>query len=117
MEDKKELLTEERTLVLQALADYTVRKGKKQTFAEAYPEVKDEYGKLNSHQEALLHAYLVASFKEHGSDLEKILAAKEEKLKVGDSLTEFEKNVLINEADNLLGILAVILERKEKLKK
>lgn len=115
-EEKKKMLTAERMAVLQGFADYYLLKTKGKVFTDLYPDIKDEYGRLNDKQSEILHSYLVDTYKSYGLDLDGVLARAGEKFD-GKNLTEFEKKELIRLADTQIGVVAVILKRKERLYK
>ena len=115
-EQVKKMVAVERMTILQAFAESYLMRTQKKTFMEAYPDVPDQYGKLNDVQTALLHEYLVSFYKGLGFDLEKILAEKGQKFD-GKNLTEYEKEQLVRLADEQIHMLAVILDRKARAKK
>lgn len=112
----KKLLVAERIVILQAFAEFYLSKKEGKTFAEAFPDIKDEYGILNIKQVELLHLFLKDVYSSFGLDLEKILAEKGEVFD-GKELTPFEGKEIIRLADDELGLGAIILKRKERLYK
>ena len=112
-EEKKNLLTAERMAILQGFVDYYLLRTKNSSFAKEYPDIKDEYGKLNNKQTELLHYYLMSVYKNMGLDLEKVLADKGETY--NGTLTNFEKDELVRLADDQIGLVAIMMNRKERL--
>lgn len=104
-----------RMVVLQSFADYILEVKEHKTFAEAYPDIPDEYGRLNKKQEELLHTYLTAIYAEFGLDLNKILEENGAKPKDGEILSEFEREKLSRLADEHLGVMGTLMDRKAKL--
>lgn len=115
-EEKKELLVAERLVILQGFVDYYLIKTTGKVFTELYPDIKDEYGLLNDKQSEILHSYLADVYNSFGLDLDSVLANVGEKFD-GKNLTEFEKKELIRLADTQIGVVAAILNRKERLYK
>lgn len=112
--DKKKLMAD-RMVMLQAFVEYYLKFTKGKTFQELYPDIKDEYGKLNKKQEELLHEYLDTVYKGFGLDLNKILEEKKAEVKPGNVLTDYEMKELLRLADEELLLGGTILERKARL--
>ena len=113
---RKNMIAAERMAVLQAFVDCYLIKNYKMSFAEMYPDMKDEYGKLNSKQNELLHNYLDEVYKEFGLNLSEAIKAHGENYN-GTDLTDFETNELTRLADNQIGVLSILLDRKARLLK
>lgn len=107
----------DRMVILQAFSEYYLRFYKGKSFSEMYPDVKDEYGHLNKEQEKILHDYLLNVYKTYGLDLNKILEEKNEVVKDGNILTDFEMSELLRLADEQLLLGGIIIDRKNKLYK
>lgn len=105
----------DRMVILQAFAEYYLKFYKGKSFAQMYPDVKDEYGHLNKEQEKVLHDYLLNVYKTYGLDLNKILEEKNEVVKDGNILTDFEMSELLRLADEQLLLCGIIMERKSRL--
>ena len=116
-EKKKQLLSVERVVILQGFVESYLRVTEKKSFAEAYPNEKDEYGVLNEKQVDLLHDYLARQYKGYGLDLDKIIAEKGEKPLQGSKITDFELKELIRLADEVIVLLGAIESRKQRLLK
>ena len=116
-EKKKMMIIADRMVIMQAFAEFYLKFYKGKSFAEMYPDVKDEYGHLNVEQEKILHEYLVNVYKNFGLDLEKILAEKNEVVKPGNYLTDFEMAEIIRLADEQLLLGGIVIERKNRLYK
>jgi len=113
--EKDKMLLAERLVILQAMAENYLKKTTGKTFEEMYPDEKDEYGKLNSNQEKVLHDYLAHVYEVYGQNLDDVLAKQGETLKDGEYLTDYEKGALMRLADEQLILTSTIVERKARL--
>lgn len=112
-EKDRKMLGFERCVILQAIAEnYLIRtKGKK--ICNEYPELEEKYGVLADQHIHLLKEFLKEEYKARNLDLDECIVKSGEVVVTTDRLTDYERNVLIREADIVLLTYCTVEDRKK----
>lgn len=112
--DEKNVLAQERVVVLQNLAETFLATNGAPSIEEAF-EVPDIYGQINEQQTRMLRYYLIDELKMYGLDLEYYVTSRGQAFERG-KLSQAEIDLLIKKADQMIAFIGTLEKRKKQAK-